>query len=127
VDSASNVAYDLAEPVDLLVIYNPEWQDKLSELTKWTEKKLLLEKFISDSNVPKIKSGDYLVFVNFLKKFIGDSNQVVSTLAVKACGNLAKGLRDDFEIYCKELVPTLIQKFKEKRTLTIDEAHDVLN
>jgi hypothetical protein len=47
---------------------------------------------------------------------IGDSNVVVSQTAVKICGTLSKGLRKDFEPCCKELLPTLIQKFKEKKT-----------
>lgn len=47
---------------------------------------------------------------------MGDSNIVVSQNAVKVCGNLAKGLRKDFEPCCKDLVPPLIAKYKEKKT-----------
>lgn len=86
-------------------------------MKKWTEKKELLESLISDSTTPKIKNGDFSNLVKVLKKLIGDSNIVVSQLAIKACGNLAKGLRGDFgESNCKELMPVLIQKFKEKKT-----------
>ena len=44
-----------------------------------------------------------------LKKLLGDSNIVVSQLAIKSCGMLAKGLRSDFgEANCKELMPSLV-------------------
>jgi hypothetical protein len=36
---AATAAYDLAEAVDLLDKYNGEWQDKILEMKKWTEKK----------------------------------------------------------------------------------------
>ena len=75
--------------------------------------------------MPKLKSeGDYSGLVKTLKKLISDPNQVVSQLAIKSCGNLAKGLRQDFgEQNCKELITTLIGKFKEKKTLIDNEVH----
>jgi len=42
------------------------------------------------------------------------------------CGNLAKGLRQEFEPCCRELVPTLIGKFKEKKTQIIEDVNVVL-
>lgn len=124
---AANAAYELAEAAEILNKYNGEWQEKILEMKKWTEKKEQLEFLITDSNVPKLKSGDFSGLVKVLKKLITDSNQVVSQLAIKACGNLAKALREDFgEANCKELMPTLIKKFMEKKTLMIDEVHVVL-
>ncbi len=87
------MAYDLAEAVNILAKYGNEWQDKILELKKWTEKKELLDALINEANVPKIKTGDYSGLVRTLKKLMGDSNAVVSQLAIKATGNLAKGLR----------------------------------
>jgi hypothetical protein len=37
------MAYDMAEPVELVLKYGPEWQDKILEIKKWNEKKELLE------------------------------------------------------------------------------------
>jgi hypothetical protein len=114
---AANAAYELAEAAEILNKYNGEWQDKILEMKKWTEKKEQLELLITDTNVPKLKNGDFSGLVKVLRKLITDSNQVVSQLAIKACGNLAKALREDFgEANCKELTPTLIKKFMEKKT-----------
>lgn len=64
--------------------------------------------------------------VKTIKKLLTDSNSVVAQLAVKVCGNLAKGLREDFEPYCKELISSLLQKFKEKKTSLLEEVNQVL-
>ena len=37
------MAYELADAIDIANKYNGEWQDKILELKKWTEKKELLE------------------------------------------------------------------------------------
>lgn len=87
----------------------------------------MLEELLNDSNVPKIKSGDFSGLVKILKKMVGDSNIVVSQTAVKVCGNLAKGLRKDFEPSCKELAPSLIGRFKDKKTQVIEEVNAVLD
>ena len=115
-ESKEDVALDLYESVDLLAKYNNEWQDALMELKKWNEKKDKLEELYNESNVPKIKPGDFSGLCKVVKKMIGDSNIVVSNTAIKVCGTLAKGLRKSFEPCCKELFPALIQKFKEKKT-----------
>jgi cytoskeleton-associated protein 5 len=65
-------------------------------MKKWTEKKEQLEKLIADTNTPKLMEGDYSGLIKTLKKLISDANSVVSQLAIKACGCIAKGLRKDF-------------------------------
>lgn len=47
-------------------------------MKKWTEKKELLEALINESNVPRIKNGDYGGLVKTIKKLMGDSNAVVA-------------------------------------------------
>lgn len=86
----------------------------------------MLEELLNDSNVPKIQPGDFSGIVKILKKLMGDSNIVVSQTAIKVCGTLAKGLRKDFEPSCKELIPTLLGKFKEKKTAVINDTNAVL-
>ena len=66
--------------------------------------------------VPRIQNGEFTGLVKIIKKLLGDSNAVVNQLAVKVCGSLAKGLRKEFEPHCRELIGTLLQKFKEKKT-----------
>ena len=71
--------YDLYDAVDLLTKYgSSEWQDKVSEAKAWKEKKDLLDELCNDSNVPKIKGGDFMGIAKLLKKMMGDSNIVVS-------------------------------------------------
>lgn len=114
---ADNDAFDLYDPVDLLTKYGSnEWQEKIMESKNWKEKKEMLEELLNESNVPKIKTGDFSGVAKILKKMLSDSNAVVSSTAVKVCANLGKGLRKDFEACCKELIPSLVSKFKEKKT-----------
>lgn len=47
---------------------------------------------------------------------MADSMIAVSLSAIKVCGNLAKGLKTDFEPMVKELIVPLLQRFKEKKT-----------
>lgn len=72
-------AYELVDAVDLIKKYGaPEWLDKLNELKVWKEKKEMLDELLADSNVPKIKEGDFGGIAKALKKMLGDSNLVVS-------------------------------------------------
>lgn len=104
------------DAVDLASKYcTAEFEEKIAAATTWTQKRDLLEALMNDSNVPKIKSGDFSGLARIIKKLIMDTNAVVSGLSVKVCANLAKGLRKDFEPCCKELLPALIPKFKEKK------------
>ena len=118
--------YDLVDAVDLMTKYGSgEWQDKIIEEKKWNVKKEMLEELMNDSNVPKIKGGDFMSLAKIIKKLIGDSNIVVSSTSVKACVNLAKGLRKDFEPCCKELLPALLTKFRDKKPSVIEDTMEV--
>lgn len=75
-----------------------------------------MDQLCSDCNQPKIKSGDYQHLIAVLKKLMTDSMVQVSLSAIKVCGNLAKGLKKDFEVGCKELIEPLLLRFKEKKT-----------
>ena len=119
--------YDLVDAVDLASKYcSPEFEESITTAKTWNQKKELLEALINDSNVPKIKQGDFSGLARIIKKLILDTNAVVSQLSVKVCGNLAKGLRKDFEPCCKELLPALIPKFKEKKPQLVEDVHAVL-
>jgi hypothetical protein len=50
----------------------------------------------------------------------------VSISSIKVCGMLAKKLQKNFETYIKEILSTVILRFKEKKTQFIDETHIVL-
>jgi hypothetical protein len=97
------------------------------ELKKWEEKKKEMEQLYEDANQPKIKPGDFSGLVKCVKKFIGDSMIAVSHSAIRVCGNLAKGLKKDFEPQCKELIIPLLGRFKEKKTIVVDDTRLVLD
>lgn len=120
---AEDPGLDLFEPVDILAKYGPEWQDKMTELKAWAEKKKELDALYEDCAQPKIKPGDFSGIVSLLKKLITDSMVAVSHSAIKVCGNLAKGLKKDFEVGAKELTATLLLRFKEKKTQIVDDSH----
>jgi len=61
-----------------------------------------------------------------LKKLLVDSMIPVSIASIKVCGILAKKLQKNFETYIKEILSTVILRFKEKKTQFIDETHIVL-
>jgi len=59
--------------------------------------------------------------VTVLKKLVNDPMIAVSHSAIRVCGNLAKGLKKDFEQGCKDLIVQLLLRFKEKKTMIIDD------
>ena len=120
-------ALELAEEVDLLKKYGPEFEEKIPEMKKWNEKKEMLDGLFNDANVPKIMPGNYINLLTIIKKMVGDTNPAVSQAAVKAIGAIAKGLRKNFESYVKDLMPVLIQKFKEKRPGFADDVFTALD
>jgi cytoskeleton-associated protein 5 len=120
-------AFDFAEAVDILSKFNGEWLDKLAEMKKWNEKKEMLDELYNAANTPKIKPGNFADLTKALIKLMSDSNFAVQIAAVKACGPLAKGVRKDFEASAKELVPSLIQKFKEKKAGFAEEILSVFD
>lgn len=115
------------EPVDILAKYGPDWSEKFLEIKNWAEKKAALDELGEDCNQPKIKAGDYQHIIMLLKKVVTDSMVQVSLSAIKVCGNLAKGLRKDFEGGCRELIVPLLLRFKEKKTQIIEEVVVVLD
>ena len=54
-----------------------EWQDRIVESKSWKEKKDMLDEFLNDSNVPKIKPGDFIGVAKVLKKMMNDLNAAV--------------------------------------------------
>ncbi|XP_033245413.1 protein mini spindles isoform X4 [Drosophila miranda] len=107
---------DLLDPVDILSKMPKDFYEKLEE-KKWTLRKEALEaleKLLTDH--PKLESGEYGTLVNALRKVITkDSNVVLVALAGKCVAMLAKGLVKRFSNYASGCVPSLLEKFKEKK------------
>lgn len=109
-------ATELMEPVDVLSKLPKKFFEQLEE-KKWTERRDaldLLEKELKAA--PRLEPVDYGDLVKALKRIISkDSNIVVIALALKCLTGLASGLKKKFLPYVGALMPTLLDKFKEKK------------
>ncbi|CAJ0925422.1 unnamed protein product, partial [Mesorhabditis belari] len=83
---------------------------------KWQERKDALE-LISDN--PKFDSkANYGELISTLNKLLGkDSNVNVNAVAAQCLAGIAYGLRTKFGPYASTVLPTVIEKLKEKKAL----------
>lgn len=86
----------------------------------------MLDDLYTAVNTPKIKPGDFMSLTKAIIKLMNDSNFAVQIAAIKVCGPMAKGVRKEFEQCAKELVPSLLQKFKEKKAGFAEEIQSVM-
>lgn len=121
--------YDLADPVDILSQLPKDFYEKI-EAKKWQERKEALETVEKLVKTPKLQNGDYADLVRALKKVIEkDSNVVVVALAGRCLTGVATGLKKRFQPYANACIPSLLEKFKEKKqnvVSAIKEAIDVI-
>lgn len=59
-------------------------------------------------------------------QLLGDANVIVVSKAAKSLGLLSRGLRKDFP-FARQVLPTLLDKFKEKKQSVVDEIHEALD
>jgi len=118
---------DLLDEVDVLAKYNTEWQEQLLDKKKpWKEKQTAMDTLNQDLNLPKIKPGDSSGVVRVVKQLLTDSMPAVSHSAIKVCGSLARKFKKDFTMGAKELIVPLLLRFKEKKTVMIEDTHAAL-
>ncbi|XP_070073686.1 protein mini spindles isoform X7 [Drosophila takahashii] len=119
---------DLLDPVDILSKMPKDFYDKLEE-KKWTLRKEsleVLEKLLTDN--PKLENGEYGALVSALKKVITkDSNVVLVAMAGKCLALLAKGLAKRFSNYASACVPSLLEKFKEKKPNVVTALREAID
>ncbi|KMZ03269.1 protein mini spindles isoform X4 [Drosophila simulans] len=119
---------DLLDPVDILSKMPKDFYDKLEE-KKWTLRKEsleILEKLLTDH--PKLENGEYGALVSALKKVITkDSNVVLVAMAGKCLALLAKGLSKRFSNYASACVPSLLEKFKEKKPNVVTALREAID
>eukprot|EP00061_Rhincodon_typus_P018773 g48090.t1 len=120
-------AYDLLEPVEILSKLPKDFYEKI-EAKKWQERKEALEALEVLVKNPKLESGDYADVVRALKKVIGkDSNVLLVALGAKCLAGLASGLRKKFQTYATHVVPTLLEKFKEKKPQVVQALQEAID
>ncbi|MCJ8738053.1 hypothetical protein PDJAM_G00031060 [Pangasius djambal] len=122
-------AYELLEAVEILSKLPKDFYEKI-EAKKWQERKEALEALEALTKNPKLEGGEYGDVVKALNKVIGkDTNVMLVMLAAKCVAGLAAGLRKKFGTYAGHLVPTILEKFKEKKAQVVQalqEASDAV-
>lgn len=111
--------YELVDPVDILTPLEKSGFWDGVKATKWSERKEAVAELTKLASTKKIAPGDFTEVCRTLKKLVTDVNMAVSVEAIQAIGNLARGLRTHFSGGSRFLLPTLLEKLKEKKpTLT---------
>ncbi|MEQ2165820.1 hypothetical protein GOODEAATRI_021170 [Goodea atripinnis] len=119
--------YDLLEPVEILSKMPKDFDEKI-EAKKWQERKEALEAIETLTKNPKLENGDYGDLVRSLKKVVGkDANVMLVSLAAKCLAGLASGLRKKFGTYAGQVVPTILEKFKEKKPQVVQALQEAID
>ncbi|XP_041280411.1 cytoskeleton-associated protein 5 isoform X1 [Onychostruthus taczanowskii] len=120
-------AYELLEAVEILSKLPKDFHEKI-EAKKWQERKEALEAVELLVKNPKLESGDYADLVKALKKVVGkDTNVMLVALAAKCLAGLATGLRKKFGQYAGHVVPTILEKFKEKKPQVVQALQEAID
>ncbi|XP_061466898.1 cytoskeleton-associated protein 5 isoform X2 [Rhineura floridana] len=120
-------AYELLEAVEILSKLPKDFYDKI-EAKKWQERKEALEAVEMLVKNPKLEAGDYADLVKALKKVVGkDTNVMLVALAAKCLAGLAVGLRKKFGQYAGHVVPTILEKFKEKKPQVVQALQEAID
>ncbi|XP_034164860.2 cytoskeleton-associated protein 5-A [Pangasianodon hypophthalmus] len=120
-------AYELLEAVEILSKLPKDFYEKI-EAKKWQERKEALEALEALTKNPRLEGGEYGDVVKALNKVIGkDTNVMLVTLAAKCVAGLAAGLRKKFGTYAGHLVPTILEKFKEKKAQVVQALQEAID
>ncbi|XP_056908660.1 cytoskeleton-associated protein 5 isoform X5 [Takifugu flavidus] len=119
--------YELLEAVEILSKLPKDFYEKI-EAKKWQERKEALEAVEALAKNPKLEGGDYGDLVRALKKVVGkDANVMLVTVAAKCLAGLAAGLRKKFGTYAGQVVPTILEKFKEKKPQVVQALQEAID
>ena len=111
--------YDLLDPVNIIEKLPKNFYELVEE-KKWQLRKEALDALLSLSQTPKIQPGEFGDLVRVLKKFISkDTNVMLVTLAAQCIAGIAKGLRQGFKNGSNQLLPAILEKFKEKKVTVV--------
>ena len=121
-------AYELSEAVDIFKKYNERFSDKVLKEEKWSEKIKLMQDLIKDASVPKIcHTTDFRHISEMIRRLINHSNFNVVLTDLKLLAVLSRGLRKHFHGTAKSLFANVIGKFRDKKTLMVEETFNTLN
>lgn len=107
------------EAVDVLSKIPADFNDRLAS-TKWKDRKEALEETFAVMNVPLIQEGSYDDVIRGCAKSMKDANIMVVTVAANIVEALAKGLKKGFGRYRSQILPAMLERFKEKKPAVTD-------
>ena len=88
----------------------------------------MMQDFINDANVPKIKhDSDHRHINEMIRRLINHSNFNVVLMDLKIMATLAKGLRRHFFQTAKSNFISVIAKFRDKKSQMVEETFRTLN
>ncbi|KAK5976231.1 hypothetical protein GCK32_004661 [Trichostrongylus colubriformis] len=114
--------WDMLDPVDVLAKLPDDFNTNI-ESKKWTERRDALQSLLDLITAnprldPKASYGEHIAL---LKRIIEkDANINVAALAAKCMKGVAEGLRKKFAPHAPSVVPTIFDKFKEKKPILRD-------
>jgi hypothetical protein len=119
---------EFAPEVDIASKFDGAWQDKTAELKKWNEKVDKFNEVVDACKNVKIKPGQFGSLYAFFKKEIKAVNVNTSCAAIKAAGAIGKGIKKGTFTECaKEVLPEILNKYKEKKQNVIDEVNGFMD
>ncbi|KJH46055.1 HEAT repeat protein [Dictyocaulus viviparus] len=123
--------WDLLEEVDVIALWPKEHQNNLLS-SKWQERREALEALVHliEKN-PRLSTASMTIYgevMDSLKKIIAhDSNVNVVASALRVLTRLARGLRKRFSCYVPMLLPSMLEKAKEKKSVVQDALNEALD
>jgi len=98
--------------------FDEDWCENLLQTKKWSEKRDMLEEVMKVLQDESAKLENYSSITQCLKKLLDNSNIVVVNSALKCLGLLASALKGTFGSSAKNILNSVVQKCKDKKTLT---------
>ena len=119
-EPAAVSAFDLAEPVDVFAKMPKDLHTSLAS-SKWKDRKDALDELLAAIDTPRIKDGHYDELVRDLAKIVmKDANVAVVVVAANCVEKLALGLRRGFAKHRSTIIPSLLERCKEKKQSVTD-------
>lgn len=107
------------EAVDALSKIPGDFNERLGS-AKWKDRKEALEETFAVVNVPAIQEGSFDDVIRGCAKSMKDANIMVVTVAANVVEALAKGLKKGFARYRSQILPAMLERFKEKKPSVTD-------
>ncbi|KAJ1496182.1 hypothetical protein T484DRAFT_1874532 [Baffinella frigidus] len=114
-------------PVDVMAFLPRDTAAQLLKAGKWQDKKDLLDKLVSATDVPVIKPADFSELIKALRLLLGDSMVLLVASAIKVLGALGAGLGSGFRQEACSLGTVLLDKLKDKNRGVVDATHRTLD